>query len=248
MRCLTLLALLLVAAPAPRSAQESPGAFLFAYRPQPDSREAFYEGYAAHLDWHREHGDSLTWYGWDVLAGPGLGTFVDGVFGIPFAALDARVDPAGDAADLAANVSPHADPTSRALVRLRPALSTDTPLEDGAPTSLVQVLRYTLEPGFVEDVEAALREVRVEARSGSLLPYTVYETLAGANPGFVVMVWRDGLASFDHPDRDPTRALRRHLSSPPSESGPPRPFGPTVTSEVWRYRADLTYFGDGEKR
>ncbi len=151
------------------------------------------------------------------------------------------MDPAGDAAHMATHVTPHGAPVTRHLVRLRPGLSTAGPLEARAPdpSPLVEVTRYVVSPAGMPRVAGALEALRREARSGSLLPYTVYELGAGAGPGFMVMTWRTRLASFDEVARDPVQALRRHLRSAVEAAGgdPVK----AVTSEVWRYRPDLTY-------
>lgn len=231
------------------AAQERTGGFLFAYLPNADSRDAFYEGYRAHLEWHHSRGDSLTWFGWDVLAGPRIGAFVDGVFGIPFAALDTRVDPAGDAADLEANVAPHGDAIARALVRERRDLSTAEPLGRTAPARLAQVVRYRVRPDQAERTEEALVALRERAQSDSLLPYTVLETVVGAGTGIVLMVWRDRLGTFDEAGHDPARAFRAVLAELPDGGGTAADRLPEeVATEVWVYRPDLTYFGNGGGR
>lgn len=215
------------------------GAFLFSYRPAAGARTAFEEGYRRHLAWHAAAGDSLTWFGWEILAGPRLGEFVDGVFGIPFRTLDQRVDPAGDAEDLAANVMPHATPTTRELLRGRPDLGTTDPLSAGEPAPLVQVVRYRTGPGGHGPLERALAGLRDAAEPRELHPYTVYESVAGSEPAFVVLIWRAGLATFDRHDRDPQAALRRHLTG---DAG-----AVDVTTELWRYRPDLTYHGSSDR-
>jgi hypothetical protein len=222
---------LTVLAPPDLSAQDVTGAFLSTYRPREGQRAAFDDGYRAHLEWHRRQNDPLTWFGWDVLAGPGLGDFVDGVFGIPFAALDRRVDPAGDARDVAANVEAHAAPTERALVRLRRELSTATPLESGRSTPLVEVIRYRVPAAAMPVMDSALRELRSVADRAGLLEYTIYETAAGTqSPGYIMMIWRAAFDSFDGIDSDPRHAVRRWL-----------PDGVAEQSQLWLYRPDLTY-------
>lgn len=230
---------------AQESQEPTTAGFLLAYAP--GDRATFEEGYRRHLDWHRAQGDSLSWFGWDVLVGPRPGAFVDGVFGVPFAALDVRVDPAGDQADAAANVQPYAEATGREMIALRPDLGTATPLEEGAPTPLVQVVRYDVAESGIPPLEAALSALRNEASGASLLPYTVYERVTGAEPGFVLMIWRSRLATFDDHTRNPDRALRRLL-------GERRPDAVTdgllrsAVSELWVYRRDLTYLGEAEER
>jgi len=218
-------------APPAVSGQDATGAFLFTYRAHEGQRAAFDEGYRGHLEWHRTHNDPLTWFGWDVLAGPGIGDFVDGVFGIPFAALDRRVDPAGDARDAATNVEAHAAPTERAFVRLRRELSTAAPLESGRSTPLVEVIRYRVPAAAMAAMDSALRELRSIADGAALLEYTIYETAAGTlSPAYIMMIWRAAFDSFDGIDRDPRLALRRWL-----------PEGVAEQSQLWLHRPDLTY-------
>lgn len=241
MRLLAIAILTFAFSPSLASAQ-SGGGFLFSYRPHEDARGAFDEGYRRHLDWHRERADSLAWWGWDVLAGPGAGDFVDGVFGIAFAALDARVDPAGDAADAAETFVPHASGTGRELVILRADLSTATPLEERRPTRFVQVVRFLADPRDVGPLDDALASLQRDAAARGLLPYTVYENGAGSPPGFLVMIWRDSFASFDRAEASPARALREYLRRAP-EADPSLLAGPPieVIDQVWVRRPDLTY-------
>lgn len=109
--CLLLAALLpgahaaSAAHPAASTRDSGDAAHLFGYWTRPGQREAFDEGYRRHLAWHRQAGDPLVWYGWYVSDGKRAGMFVDGSFGAPFAAFDRRVDPAGDGADAARNVT-----------------------------------------------------------------------------------------------------------------------------------------------
>lgn len=220
------------------------GGFLFAYRPLRGERAAFEDGYRRHLEWHRTHADSLLWYGWDVMAGPRLGMFVDGTFGRPFAALDDRVDPSGDAADADRTFEPHVEPTGRELMRLRSDLSGATPLEDTLPTAFVEVVRYRAGPGALDRLEDAFATLARGPGSRSLLPYTVYESIAGAEPGFLVMIFREDLGTFDALDRDPQRALRERLRD--GDGTDTVELDLAVTRELWRYRSDLTYLGSEE--
>lgn len=235
-----------VAAP-PLSAQAG---LLTGWRPEPGQREALYDGYARHLEWHGNAGDSLTWYGWDVVAGPGLGLFMDGTFGAPFAALDVRVDPRGDAEDHAVNVDAFASPAFREALLLRRDLSTATPLEERVPTTYVHVVRYTFGPPAASaTVEMALRDI-VSGRppcSVGLLPFTVYESIAGSSaPGFMLMVWRDRLGSFDDDGVNPVACLRLLVAS--ATMSPVSSTGGVVSIEVWRLRRDLSYMGSAERR
>lgn len=229
--------------------QETTGGFLFSYRPHPGEHGAFEEGYRRHLDWHREKADSLAWYGWSVLAGPRLEQFVDGAFGMPFAAIDARVDPAGDAADGAETYRPHGTPTGRTLLLLRPDLSSATPLEDLDPAPFVQVVHYSVGPGDMGRLERAFDAMQRASRRSSLLRYTVYEVVAGGELGFLLMVCRDGMSSFDDVERNPEHALRTHIAGEGGgQSEQDEPLRIDMTNELWRYRPDLSYLGPEETK
>lgn len=49
--------------------------------------------------------------------------------------------------------------------------------------------------------------MRRTARDRRLQPYTVYESLAGDEAGFLVMVWRENLASFNATASNPERVF-----------------------------------------
>ena len=132
-------------------------AFLFAYRARPEMDAAFAQGYRRHLDWHAAHSDSLTWLAWTIIDGPGIGTFVDGAFGVAFKAFDDRVDPRGDGEDAGRNVTAFATPTTRQLLRLRRDLSLTTRLEQGRPGAMQRVVSFTVRPGTESSVEQTLR-------------------------------------------------------------------------------------------
>ena len=227
--------------PTPTMRDSGDAAHLFGYRAKPGMRARFDAGYRRHLEWHRAHRDPLVWYGWYVVDGPRAGMFVDGSFGAPFAAFDRRVDPEGDAADGAANVTAYADAAMRASYRLRRELSTGFPLERWQPSSTVQVFRYRLRPGMQARFEQALAVARERLRAIPDAPmHTWYEkVVGGALPGFMLMVAREGWASYDRApggvegllhDGDALAAYADAVED--------------VEAETWNYRADLSLIPD----
>jgi len=247
--CLVLCLSMLAVAP-PSMAAEADGAHgaaahLFGYVPKPGQRARFDAGYRAHLQWHRDRGDPLAWYGWDVTSGERAGMFIDGSFGAPFAAFDRRVDPAGDAADGARHVTAFADPAWRASYRLRREFSTGLPLEERQPGAEMQVFHYRLKPGASVRFETLLRTARdVLRRQPDAPAYTWYEQVVGDRaPGYLLMVTRAGWAGYGaHPG-----GLEAVLAA----AGDARSAGwldelaasvMSVESESWRYREDLSYF------
>jgi hypothetical protein len=130
-------------------------AFLFAYDVDRGKEDAFEAGYAAHLAWHAEHKDPLPWYGWYVTSGPRTGLFIDGTFGIPFAAMDQRVDPVGDGADMTARVLPFAKARTYSALELWPQVSTVRTLEDRKPTAVLDAFTVTVAPKNIAAFETA---------------------------------------------------------------------------------------------
>lgn len=216
------------------AAAQRTGALLFSYQPHAGERASFDSGYQSHLRWHDENGDSLSWIGWDVIAGRRLGQFVDGTFGISFEAWDRRVDPAGDGSHALASFADHADATGRWIVRARPELSSALPLEDRSPPSLAQVVTYSISVAQKEQFEDILRRVIEAVPDRNLEPYTVYESVAGSRDvEFTMFVWRDGLASFDRLGDDPARAVQEAIADADD-------LDVRMESELWRLRSDLT--------
>lgn len=221
-------------------------AFLFAYRPNPGQEASFRAGYRRHLDWHREHGDPLIWYGWEVLTGDRPGLFVDGVFGAPFSALDHRVDPAGDVADMNENVAPFVRPVFRMALRVRSELGTASPLEDGDPSPLVTVVRVQLRPGTGERFEELLRRLRGGAMESSpVLGYTCYELVSGGpEPTYLLMLPASSIADLGAAPTTLSGLVDAVLSRTDAAAAQVEIVRIVleISNETWRYQPDLSYF------
>jgi hypothetical protein len=236
------------AAQMPASLRDSgDAAHLFAYMPKPGQRDRFDAGYRAHLQWHRGQRDPLVWYGWYVDDGEHAGMFVDGSFGAPFAAFDARVDAEGDGADAARNVMPHADARWRSSYRLRRELSTGFPLEQWRPTSRMQVVHYRVHMGMRRRFERAVAAARSAlVRDRDAPAYTWYERVAGGGtPEYLLTIARADWASYDRHVDDlevlvadgggaQADALLADLAASVSEAD----------TETWEYRPDLSLIPD----
>ena len=255
----TLMAVLLMVGGAvpSGSASDSPpeadAAFLFAYRPHTGQEEAFRAGYRRHLDWHREHQDPLVWYGWMVLTGERPGLFVDGVFGIPFSALDRRVDPAGDAADLAENVTPYGGPIFRTALRLRRDLSTATRLESHDPSLLVTVAWVHLKPGMDRRFAEVLRKLKAAATPSAVSEppseYTWYELVSGgAEPMYLLMLPAGSITELGARPSTLSRLVGELLHSGEAEAAREELAATVheIFNETWRYLPVLSYFPDGD--
>lgn len=245
-QCCKLLFLMLVCATNSLAFGQQTGdrlALTFAYKAT-GTQADLADGYRKHLEWHSERNDPLLWYAWFVVEGERLGEFVDGAFDLSGADFDARVDPAGDAADATATFSPFATAQYRRVYRLRADLSTSTFLEDKTPSPLMQVVYYSITPGMQAEFEAAARTIRDSADS---LPFTLYELLSGGQlPLYAMVVPLQGFSGFDvgavSLEGVATKALTgeslretmRKISSAAT----------TSRAEVWQYRADLSLIPD----
>lgn len=194
-------------------------AFLFAYDVDRGKEEAFEAGYAAHLAWHAEHKDPLPWYGWYVTSGPRTGLFLDGTFGIPFEAMDRRVDPAGDGADMQAKVLPFAKARTYSALAYWSDVSTVRTLEDRKPTAVLDAFTVTVAPKNVAAFETALsREPKSRA--------AWYRTVSGGPTGSYLAL------------------LPRHtwadLAGRPALLGKAAALVESVEVESWSYRPKLS--------
>ena len=203
-------------------------AMLFAYRPKAGSERQFHEAYRRHLAWHQAHNDSLVWYGWEVASGPRLGLFVDGTFGLPFAAFDQRVEPAADAADFAASAGPLADATGRWSWELRPELGTGAPLESWRPSPMIEVTTWYVRPGAEARFEAVVRRARSARDNAAVTAW--YRVVNGDAVGaYVQMVFRERFADWDAAPVD-LPALGDLVTG--------------STSELWRYLPESSLIPD----
>lgn len=225
-----------MAQPAMALRDSGDAAFLYAYTIKPGMRAQFERGYQAHLRWHGERRDPLPWYGWFVLDGPRVGTFMDGSFGVPLRAFDQRVDPAGDAADGMRNVTNYAEPVSISSYRLRREFSTGFPLERWQPSRQLQVLRYRLRPGMRTHFERALAAAYSRQRNAAVTSHSWYQPLSGTNANeWLLLVARSGWADY----ADVPAMLEDTLAGSPQLVDLAAAVD-SVSSETWGYRADLS--------
>jgi hypothetical protein len=195
--------------------------------PKPGRDADFEAGYERHLAWHRSHRDPWTWYGWSFVLGNRLGQFMDGTFGHAAADFDHPVNPAGDAADNKANVTPVADFLSHGVYERLVESSRGPALPD--TTAFLVMTIYHLAPGRAAEFERLLRErAKSPARSGAEARYSWYRLrLGGDAPQYVLMravpSW-EAAAGLSEPVADAAGAMLER-----------------VTVELLRYRPTLSY-------
>lgn len=220
------------------SGPTGPAAFLFAYHIKDGMMAQFEEGYRRHLEWHREHGDPLPWYGWYVTSGDRPGLFIDGTFGISFQAFDERVEPRADFADMMETTLPFVTPAFFRTYRLRPELGTGQPLEDRTPTRSVQTFHFAVSPGMEPAFEAWAARIR-EAAGSSVL--TWYELVAGGeHPSYMLHVSRAGWADVGAGPGFLATILGDDRGRAGTGTDGLEGVLRGIRSEVWTYRPDLS--------
>ena len=150
--------LMSVVIPFAALAQQSPDRFarMVVLKPKPDHATEFTAGYKRHIAWHAEHADPWTWYGWTFVLGDRIGQFMDGTFGHALGDFNHPLDPRGDSADNAANVTPHADFVSHGVYERLEAASSGGPLPDDAP--YLSLVTYSVVPGQEQRFEETIAQ------------------------------------------------------------------------------------------
>jgi hypothetical protein len=171
-----------IAVPALLAAQVGPGPYarIAVLRPHDGQSVEFETGYVQHLEWHRQAGDSWTWYGWSIWGGDRYRWFVYATFGHSAASLDSAVTPAEDERDNLLNVAPHVEWVENGLYEYLPSLSRGS----GVPptTARLEFTSVELAPAAAKAFEAALGASRPGAE-GETLWYRM--VAGGAVPRYV---------------------------------------------------------------
>jgi hypothetical protein len=218
----------------------APAAVLQLYTYRIKDRPKFEQGYRDHLSWHVRQGDKLVWYAWTVQSGLRRGLFIDGTAGAAFAALDARPDPAADAADFARTAAPYSEPVNVETWELWKAGSTAMPLEELKPTRTVDVFHVRVLP---RDEYAFERGVAALASrpSGSPLKLTWYRQLrGGAVPAYMLMVARDRWADIEQGSGTFRTTLATAYGASAADLAPVMNSVSAVDVETWTYAPRLS--------
>ena len=137
------------------AAEPGPYARIAVLRPHDGDTTDFEAGYIRHLDWHKQAGDTWTWYGWSVTYGDRQRWFVYATFGHAAADFDNPVPPAEDERDNIVNVTPHAEFVGNATYEFLPDLSRGSAEPQSTPR--LELTTVELSPGTGSAFERALR-------------------------------------------------------------------------------------------
>ena len=185
--CITVIALLF---PATLNAQigRGPYARIAVLRPHDGQTTEFEAGYLRHLAWHRQAGDTWSWYGWSIWAADRYRWFVYATFNHSAASFDSVVSPAEDERDNLLNVAPHVEWVENALYEFLPTLSRGN--GEPQPTSRLEFMKVEVLPGGGKAFEAAIAMAQSTLISETLW----YRMIAGGSaPRYVRLRPRAGL-------------------------------------------------------
>ena len=196
-------------------------------RPKSGSTAAFEAGYKQHLEWHRAKNDTWQWHGWNVITGKRLGMFVDGTFNRRWEDFDKAVDPPGDAADNAANVSPHAEFLDNTYLEAIPAASNGDVTV--APTRLLESFRIQVRPSALAAFEPAAVKAFKSIQLHQNGTFTLYRVVNGGSvPAYVLMISRASVSELQT-----SRKVGAAIAALPGVE--------SVENELLRYRSDMSY-------
>jgi hypothetical protein len=195
-------AALLLGPGAPLVAQEAPGAIsqVIVTHAKAGMGKQYQEGRKRHMAWHKKQNDSWIWTTWEVTSGPSTGAFLSlspGHTWKDFDDWEARLGQ-GDAMDVDANLTPHAESTTISYYQFlsdlsRPALATP---------KMSEVIHFLLKPE--KEVEFRQAQLRVHEAIGKTswpARYSWYALVnGGEGPHFVLVLPRESYAEMAEPE------------------------------------------------
>jgi len=189
--------LLLAGAATTATAEPGPYARIAVLRPHDGDTVDFEAGYIRHLDWHKQAGDTWTWYGWNVTYGDRQRWFVYATFGHAASDFDHPAPPAEDERDNVVNVTPHAEFVGNALYEFLPDLSRGTAEPQATPRLELTIIEIQL--GATTAFERALRSRQAKLQSETLW----YRMIAGGTtPRYVRLCSQSSYAALAAAARD----------------------------------------------
>lgn len=187
------------------------------WKPKPGQEKNFEDGYRQHLEWHKNSGDTWSWYGWFIISGPRYGLFADATADHPWSDFDRPFDFAGDKAHNATHVETYADFQLLQKYVYLPALS----IKNGNSLTSKFLRMITIR---ATDHTAVLKEVD-KLKNGNT--FLVYQLVDGGEAAVMLLL---GYSSYA--DLGKNEQLLSSLRSIRSVT--------SVIAETMVYRSDLS--------
>lgn len=189
---------------APLLAQDMDGniAWIVFFQAKEGHNQQLEDGLKKHMAWHGEQGGTWAWDVWSYETGEASGSYGAGTFGHNWADFDnLDVDQEADAADVAANIVPHASPGAE--WRYYQALMGISKPLDG-PSPLAEVIVFRLHYGKDGEFMHLIKKFH-QAIEKTMWPvnYTWYRLMNGGDmPEYVLVLPRENYAGMKGPDKN----------------------------------------------
>ena len=230
--------------PAAGQAEDEPGLIgqVYFVRAQAGAEQQWEDAYTRHVAWHRAQNDPWGWPVWQIVTGERTGQYVIGTFDHDWTDLDRGELGARDRADARENQNRYAASTSVEIWRRRPELSRPP---EGDPPALAIAYYNTLHQGMLGAYSGAVRKINeaIIAADWGVGYYRNLVVNSGEDPTVVRWLARPSWADFASPEPS-FPAMLADAYGQEEATAILETLARTVRtsrSEVWAYRADLSY-------
>lgn len=198
------------------------------WKPRAGSSRAFETGYQQHLLWHKARQDPWAWYGWFIISGPRLGTFVDATFDHDWRDFDHAVDPAGDRADNAL----HVHPFGQLKTVFRAARLKELCVADSSSFTSRYLRMVTLD---VSDINSGIQLIaQLRSTLQPLRDFLVFQVVDGGDINrLILLLGFDSFAEYGRSEALQATLMRLEKVSKARVIN-------AITSETLAYRADMS--------
>ncbi len=207
--------------------------------------ESQYEaGRKRHSEFHKKQNDAWKWMTYEVLTGDNTGNYITVSPDHHWKDFDGREKfEELDGADVAQNLTPHAESTTVHYYAYRPEMS-NPPEGDAAPV-LVQTTLFYLRPDGVADFMAGVRKITEALKKANSPGRATWHQLVsgGEGPRFALRQFRKTWADFQPPDKTLDAMVEEAFGKEEAGkilSSVRKSIRYTVSSTS-RYRPDLSY-------
>ncbi|MGH9602139.1 MAG: hypothetical protein ACRD24_07085 [Terriglobales bacterium] len=213
-------------------------------KPKAGHTAQYEAGRKRHMAFHKKQNDTFSWMTYEILSGDNTGSYVTVSPNHEWKDFDGREKfDAADSADVAINLTPHAESTTVHYYVYRPDMS--NPPEGNPEPVLVQTTHFYVRPEGQADFVAGVRKITEAGKKTNSPGRPMWYQLVsgGEGPRFVLRQLRKNWAEFQPPDKTLDAMVEEAFGKEEAEkilSHVRKNIRYTV-SYTSRYRPDLSY-------
>ncbi len=213
-------------------------------KPKAGHTAQYEAGRKRHMAFHKKMKDTWSWMTYEVLSGENTGSYITVTAGHEWKDFDGREKfDAADTADVALNLTPHAESTTVHYYAYRPDMS--NPPEGNPEPVLVQTTHFYVRAEGQADFVAGVRKItEATKKTGGLGRPLWYQLVSGGEgPRFVLRQMRKNWAEFQPPDKTLDAMVEEAFGKDDAEKilSQVRKNIRYTVSYTSRYRPDLSY-------